>query len=220
MNKIKSFILNIKTNWTEEKTAKSFKITSFFIGFFFNILGIIFVALLKYIVFTDEKKNKYCIRLAVLGFIAETMICTKLFSFWLLKQFNADELASKQYKPTKIEKTYKQKPNKIKQIYVDDFFEKEMYEMNKMFARQQQMFNEMFENFDKNIDTEIAMLEAEKKNDKNKNIKETIIDDGNGYTKKTIEKRTPNSYKKVIKSSYTNYNKNNKNIKKNNQNRK
>ena len=77
MSKIKDCYYNIKDNWNEEKTAKTAKIISFFAGLFGNILGIILVAIWKYVFANNSEKSKYCVRIAFIGWLTNVVICFK-----------------------------------------------------------------------------------------------------------------------------------------------
>ena len=58
-------VKKIRTNdWPDERVNKWAKIASFFTGFIFNLLGIIAVAVWKYIFCNNENKSKYCVRIA------------------------------------------------------------------------------------------------------------------------------------------------------------
>ena len=75
-------VKKIRTNdWPDERVNKWAKIASFFTGFIFNLLGIIAVAVWKYIFCNNENKSKYCVRIAILGMVAEIVLFAKFFAF-------------------------------------------------------------------------------------------------------------------------------------------
>ena len=81
MSKIKNACMKIgsaiKSGWQETNKVRVVRLLAFCIGFIFNILGIIGVAVWKYIFCSDDKKYKYCIRLSVFGMLTEIILYTK-----------------------------------------------------------------------------------------------------------------------------------------------
>ena len=187
MTKVKEFFSNIKDNWNENKTSKLVKILSFVCGLLFGIVGIILVAIWKYIFSNNEEVNKHCIKLSIIGAIAKLIIMTKLCAIHMFgfgfpfNNFNK----SVAYKPMARIAT---------PIEGDDFFDmsfKEMeYNMKKAFEQQERIFNSFFRNFERQFNNGV----------KPKDIKRTekVSVDKDGYQTTKIEEKSPNSYKKVV----------------------
>jgi len=201
VEKVKSCCVGIKENWNENKTAKAVKILCFFVGFFFNIIGIICVAVWKYI-FSNPEKSKYCIRMAFLGMVAEIVLCAKIFTYVLFPSFssNINRAIADEIKAPKIERMHKYKPVHHVGFYFDDFFDKEFERMHRAFEEQQAMFDRMFSDHEQ----EMKRIEKEmenKHNNKDINIKKEIKTE-NGFETKTIEKTGPNSYSQHVSIRY------------------
>ena len=69
----------VKSGWQETNKVRVVRVLAFCIGFVFNIIGIICVAVWKYIFCNDDKKYKYCIRLSIFGMFAEIILYSKCF---------------------------------------------------------------------------------------------------------------------------------------------
>lgn len=199
MSKIKDCYYNIKDNWNEEKTAKTAKIISFFAGLFGNILGIILVAIWKYVFANNSEKSKYCVRIAFIGWLTNVVICFKFFMsdpFYFMNK--------------KMEKMYKKAPISVEKVYIDDFFDREFEEMNKSFKRQRKMFDQFFDfatNEAKNIEQNNKNVKIEEKNNQSKTTKKVIKED-NGFETTIIEETSPIGYTKITTRQYVGNEKN------------
>ena len=210
VEKVKSCCVSIKENWNENKTAKAVKILCFFVGFFFNIIGIICVAVWKYI-FSNPEKSKYCIRMAFLGMVAEIVLCAKIFTYVLFPSFssNINRAIADEIKAPKIERMHKYKPVHHVGFYFDDFFDKEFERMHRAFEEQQAIFDEMFYENRKEMDR-IAKKMDKEFSGKDVQVKKEVKNE-NGFETKTIEKTSPNGYSQHISIRYVGDDKNNKN---------
>ena len=212
MSKVKSFFVNVYN--VLKNSNKTAKIASFFVGFCFNFLGIIFVAVWKLIFSKDEVKNKYCIRLSILGFITKVLICSKIFLFLLFSNLFTDNgfgdkgkmIKHRHYKPVHIS------------VFND--FDKEFgrmhRRMNRMFEEQQRIFDEMFNDSieqQKMFDSEFDKIE--KSNPQDVKVKKEVKNE-NGFETTTIEKTSPNAYSQHTTIKYVGENGNQKNEKLNN----
>jgi len=207
MSKIKDFFTDVKLNWNEEKTARTLRIVSFFVGLCFNVIGIICIAIWKYVFCNNSEKTKHCIKIAILGWITGGIVCIKLFLhdpyYFMEKQ---------------IKKIYKKSPTKIEKVYTDAYFDNEIEQMNRNFEKQRRVFNRFFdamiEENTKQIQEEqrIMMNEVKNKNvveeqviedesKQNKTIKK-VIDHKNGYETTVIEEKSPNSSYKIVTTEY------------------
>ena len=194
MAKVKEFFSNIKDNWNENKTSKLVKILSFVCGLLFGIVGIILVAIWKYIFSNNEEVNKHCIKLSIIGAIAKLIIMTKLCAVHMFGfGFPFNDLEKQNF--------YHPKHHYTKQIDKDDFFDINFREMERdmeqAFRQQERIFNSFFRNFERQFNNGV----------KPKDIKRTekVSVDKDGYQTTKIEEKSPNSYKKVvIKEKYFN----------------
>ncbi len=185
MAKVKNIFLNVTGKLKEQNRIA--KIICFFVGFFFNIVGIVCVLIWKYVFCSNNEKTKYCTRVSILGMIANLIICGKFFSFLFFNNFNKEVKNFNKHYPAVVNSNF---------FGIDDFFEREMIKMNNAFEENQRMMDKMFSESEKNI------------NDKNK-IKKEVKNLGNGYQETIIETSTPNSYKKVVKTEYVGKNEQN-----------
>ena len=190
MKKIKEIVSNAYE--VAKNSNKTAKIISFFVGFFFNIIGIIAVAVWKLIFSKDEKKNKYCIRLSILGLITKVVIFSKIFSFLLFSNLFTDGNWGDKGKGWKYSN---HRPAKISVF--DDFdreFARMHKRMNRIFEEQQKVFDDMFDGATKEqIALEKEMKNIEEKHNKDVQIKKEVKNE-NGFETTTIEKTSPNSY--------------------------
>ena len=195
MSKVKSAILKVGSKLKEQNRVS--KIVCFFIGFFFNLLGIICVAIWKYIFCNNSEKTKYCTRASMLGMLTNLIVCCKIFSFIMFHPFNKKDL-----KPVKH-------PVNItdNSVFFEDFFDREMMRMNKIIENQYKMFDKAFLEQEKEFE-KYQKQNSGKKEDKN--IRKEIRNDKNGYQETIIEKTSPNSYEKIIKKEYIGNKKENK----------
>lgn len=206
MKKIKEIASNAYE--VAKNSNKTAKIISFFVGFFFNIIGVIAVAVWKLIFSKDEKKNKYCIRLSILGFITKLLIFSKICSFLLFSNIFPNDFGNKS-------KTIKHIYHRPVHISVFDDFGREFgrmhRRMNKMFEEQQRIFDDMFDESieeQKIMEKEFDRLEKAKPQDVQ--VKKEVKNE-NGFETTTIEKTTPNSYSQHTTIKYVgDKNKNNK----------
>ena len=213
---IKNIISNIK-NLDDKKKHKIAKIVSFFVGVFFNILGIISVAIWKYLICNKDENSKYCIRLSIFGMIVKCVI----FAHFILTEPSFLKPNIKYYIKTsnnssfpKIQKkqNIKEEPFFIESSFDDDFFnfsfdmDKEFKKMNKIFKKNKAIVDSFFyDNEEENY----------KKNKEKINVKKEVKTK-NGFETTTIEKTGPNSYQKSVNIVYVGDKKkdNKKNIKK------
>ena len=179
-------VKKIRTNdWPDERVDKWAKIASFFTGFIFNLLGIIAVAVWKYIFCNNENKSKYCVRIAILGMVAEIVLFAKFFAF-------------STFGPS-FKHFFKPEP---KPVYIEDIFNSEMRRMNDVFEASRREFDRAMkaqeEEFNKIMaDQAKAVANIEKGDNKVKKVEKKR----NGYKETTIEK-TPGGFKKVVKEEY------------------
>lgn len=178
MVKVKNAFLSVSGKLKEQNRIA--KIICFFVGFCFNILGIVCVLIWKYVFCSNSEKTKYCTRVSILGMVANWIIFCKFFSFLLFNNFNKEVKNFNKHNPVVMNSNF---------FGIDDFFEREMIRMNNVFEENQRMMNKMFIESEKNI------------NDKG-NVRKEVNDLGNGYQETIIESSTPNSYKKVVKTEY------------------
>ena len=195
MSKVKSAILKVGSKLKEQNRAS--KIVCFFIGFFFNLLGIICVAIWKYIFCNNSEKTKYCTRASMLGMLTNLIVCCKIFSFIMFHPFNKKDLKPVKY-PVNITDN---------SVFFEDFFDREMMRMNKIIENQYKMFDKAFLEQEKEFE-KYQKQNSGKKEDKN--IRKEIRNDKNGYQETIIEKTSPNSYEKIIKKEYIGNKKGNK----------
>ena len=195
MSKVKSAILKVGSKLKEQNRVS--KIVCFFIGFFFNLLGIICVAIWKYIFCNNSEKTKYCTRASMLGMLTNLIVCCKIFSFIMFHPFNKKDLKPVKY-PVNITDN---------SVFFEDFFDREMMRMNKIIENQYRMFDKAFLEQEKEFE-KYQKQNSGKKEDKN--IRKEIRNDKNGYQETIIEKTSPNSYEKIIKKEYIGNKKENK----------
>ena len=190
IDKVKKFRTN---DWPDERVNKWAKIASFFTGFIFNILGIIAVAAWKYIFCNNENKSKYCVRIAILGMIAELILCAKFFAF-------------STFGPS-LKYFFKPEP---KPVYIEDIFNSEMRRMNDVFEASRREFDKAMKYHEEEMNKMIAeQAKIAKDAKEGKNVE--VLKDGNvvkkvenknkRYKETTIEK-TPGGFKKVVKEEY------------------
>ena len=193
---------NIKTKIsnfyeTAKESNKTARIISFFAGFIFNILGIIAVAVWKLIFSKSEEKNKYCIRLSILGLITKIIIFSKFLSFLFLSNMFDDKGFKHHH--------HKPRPAIYRSFGFDEFdreFARMHRRMNRVFEEQQKVFDEMFNDAIEEqvaFENEIKKIEKEKPKDVkvNKEVKNE-----NGFETTTIEKTSPNSYQQHTTIKY------------------
>lgn len=199
IDKVKKFRTN---DWPDERVNKWAKIASFFTGFIFNLLGIIAVAVWKYIFCNNENKSKYCVRIAILGMIAEVVLFAKFFAFSTFWPRFGDNFFG-----TYNGVRYKQP---IKPIFIDDIFDGEMERMNKVFEASRREFDKAMkaqeEEFNKMIAEQAQMAQVAKdgKNvevSKDGKVVKKVENKNKRYKETTIEK-TPGGFKKVVKEEY------------------
>ena len=195
MSKIKDFFISIKENWNENKTSKLVKILSFVFGLLFGIIGIILVAIWKYIFSNNEEVNKHCIKLSIIGAIAKLVILTKfcaMHMFGFAFPFNNFEKPNFHHP-----KHYFAKPMEREDFFDMSFKEME-HDIEKAFRKREQIFNSFFYDFEKQFNND-------KKKSKDVKRTEKVYVDKDGFETKKIEEKSPNSYKKVvIKEKYFN----------------
>ena len=212
MTKIKDLYVKIGDKfakvkaWEDGKKHKAAKIISFFVGAFFDLFGVIIVAIWKYLFCSKEENSKYCVRLSIFGMILKCIIFTKLLFATSLPFFaNAESNVNKGHK------YYLEEP-----FSDDDFFNfsfnvgHEIDKMHKRFERQNEMMNAMFREHEK------EMKKIEERESKNINFKKEVKTD-NGYETTTVEKTGPNIYSKSVNIRYVGNGKNS--VKENNENR-
>ena len=210
MTKIKDLYVKIgdefkKVSTLEDtKKHKIAKVVSLLAGAFFDIFGIIAVAVWKYLFCSKEENSKYCIRLAIFGMIIKCIICSKIVFATNLPFFTKHKQTTKQAYQYDVEAPF-----------FDDFFsfnldlDKEIDRMNQRFYRMHTAFNN-------------AMKEQEKEMQKNKTLqsKDTNVRKevkvNNGYETTIVEEKSPNLYSKTVNIRYVGDNKKKENnIKKN-----
>ena len=197
---------NIK-NLDDKKKHKIAKIISFSIGAIFDIIGVIIVAVWKYLFCGKEENSKYCIRLSIFGMIVKYIICAKLMfsSMFPTLDYSTKILYNNNNNNKKIEK-----PFFVEQSFEDDFFDfdfnREIYKMNKAFKKHKAFIDKMFQN-------QVNELEKFDKKDENLNVKKDVKVE-NGFETTTVEKTGPNSYYKDVKIKYIGDKKNNSKSKK------
>ena len=198
MNKIKSFFSKVYN--IAKESNKTARILSFCIGFCFNFLGIIFVAVWKLIFSKDEVKNKYCIRLSILGFITKVIVCSKIFSLLVFSNlFTNDNFSD-------TNKNIKHRYHKPVHISVFNDFDKEFgrmhRRMNRMFEEQQRIFDEMFnDSIEEQQMIEREFDKLEKSNPQDVKVKKEVKNE-NGFETTTIEKTSPNAYSQQTTIKY------------------
>ena len=193
-NKSIDKVKKIRTNdWPDERVNKWAKIASFFTGFIFNLLGIIAVAVWKYVFCNNENKSKYCVRIAILGMIAEVVLFAKFFAF-------------STFGPS-LKYFFKPEP---KPVYIEDIFNSEMRRMNDVFEASRREFDRAMkyheEEMNKMIAEQAKMAQAAKdgKNvevSKDGKVVKKVENKNKRYKKTTIEK-TPGGFRKVVKEEY------------------
>ena len=202
MTKIKDLYVKIgdefkKVSTLEDtKKHKIAKVVSLLVGAFFDIFGIIAVAVWKYLFCSKEENSKYCIRLAIFGMIIKCIICSKILFATNLPFFAKHKQATKQTYQHDVEMPF----------FDDDFFnfnldiDKEIDRMNQRFNRMHMAFNN-------------AMKEQEKEMQKNKTLqsKDTNVRKevkmNNGYETTIVEEKSPNLYSKKVNIRYVGDNK-------------
>ena len=118
MTKIKDLYVKIgdefkKVSTLEDtKKHKIAKVVSLLAGAFFDIFGIIAVAVWKYLFCSKEENSKYCIRLAIFGMIIKCIICSKILFATNLPFFTKQKQATKQAYQYDVEAPF----------FDDDFF--------------------------------------------------------------------------------------------------
>ena len=187
-------VKKIRTNdWPDERVNKWAKIASFFTGFIFNLLGIIAVAVWKYIFCNNENKSKYCVRIAILGMVAELILCAKFFTF-------------STFGPS-FKHFFKPEP---KPVYIEDIFNSEMRRMNDVFEASRREFDRAMkyheEEMNKMIAEQAKMAQAAKEGknvevSKDGKVVKKVENKNKRYKETTIEK-TPSGFKKVVKEEY------------------
>ena len=191
---------NIKTKIsnfyeTAKESNKTARIISFFAGFIFNILGIIAVAVWKLIFSKSEEKNKYCIRLSILGLITKIIIFSKFLSFLFLSNIFDDKGFNHHFKHKPV----------VHSIAFGDFdreFARMHRRMNRVFEEQQKVFDEMFNDaVEEQVAFENEIKKIEKEDPKDVKVNKEVKNE-NGFETTTIEKTSPNSYQQHTTIKY------------------
>lgn len=194
-----SFFKKVK-NLEDQKKHKIAKILSFAIGACFDFLGIIFVAIWKYLFCDKEENSKYCIRLSIFGMIVKCIICAKLFSF--MPTFISSKIEADLQKPLSLHKHINQEEPFFVESFVDDDvfnfdfnIDKEIKKINDSFKKQNALMNKAFKQLRNEID------KNEKKEEKKINVKKNVKRE-NGFETTTIEKTGPQFYQKNVNIRY------------------
>ena len=223
-NFLKNFFKKIE-NLEDTKKHKIAKIISFVVGACFDFLGIVAVAIWKYLFCSKEQNSKYCIRLSIFGMIVKYIVFAKLLFSFTLPVFakKIETYYNKPYSFSNYEtpNNYKINNKKTKYSYKipyeeepfflesfnDDIFDfsfdmdRELKKINESFKKQTAIMNKII----KEQQDEIDKINAQK--EKKLNIKKDVKTE-NGYETTTIEKTGPNIYQKSVNVRYVGNNKN------------
>ena len=241
-NKILEFFKRIISciNGLEENTkSRIVKIICFFCGLFFSVVGVFVVAIWKWIFSSKDEKNKYCIRLALLGFLLKILF----FSHSLL--FGAYYPNMHNFNKAFFGKKYDKNLNKSLEndffedfndfeindnfdefkdnffnnfVYVDPF--KVMINTHNSIVKQHEKMMKDFQDSEEEFDKLLSNQEKVKKDTKidNSNIENGKESDNDIKIKKekkdgwdivSIEQKKPNSYKKQVRATFSSKNINN-----------
>ena len=199
-------VKKIRTNdWPDERVNKWAKIASFFTGFIFNLLGIIAVAVWKYIFCNNENKSKYCVRIAILGMVAELICFCKFAPMTMFSNpVFGDHFIGKY---TRVRDRH---PRPAQPVFVDDVFNAEMRRMNDVFEASRREFDRVMKHHEEEMNkmmaeqAKMAQAAKEGKNvevSKDGKVVKKVENRNKRYKETTIEK-TPGGFKKVVKEEY------------------
>ena len=204
MSKIKNACMKIgsaiKSGWQETNKVRVVRLLAFCIGFIFNILGIIGVAVWKYIFCNDDKKYKYCIRLSIFGMLTEIILCTKCLFVSSAPMYDFAFGGN----------DFMKSANRIMERNMRDFdrdfarIERQMVKDRKQLERQIEKAMKENNNISTNKDgikTAGVICENGNCKDIKPEVKRTRSEK-NGWVNETITETTPNSYMHIETSSY------------------
>ncbi|GEM_PF-3324456 len=187
MSKVKNFFIDVKNNWNESKSSKLAKILSFVFGLLFGLIGIILVAIWKYIFSNNEEVNKHCIKLAIIGAITKFIICSKIIAMQMFGW--SFPINSHNEKPI-FHKPHHHFVRTMNDF--DSFFTRNFIEIDRA-------FEEAFENQERMFSNAMKEMENfEKEAQKNTKRTKKVSIDKDGTKKTIIEEQNPRFYKKVV----------------------
>ena len=188
----------VKSGWQETNKVRVVRVLAFCIGFVFNIIGIICVAVWKYIFCNDDKKYKYCIRLSIFGMFAEIILYSKCFFVSSAPVYDFAFGGNDLFRSA----------NRIMERNMRDFdreferIERQMVRDRKILEKQIERAmkdNNAFENG--GIKSSNFACDGEKCKDIKPEVKRTRSEK-DGWVNETVTKTTPNSYMQVSTASY------------------
>ena len=195
---VSKIVIKIKSEWHNANKIRIMRFLAFCIGFVFNIIGIICVAVWKYIFCNDDKKYKYCIRLSIFGMFAEIILCSKCFFVSSVPVYDFAFGGNDLFRSA----------NRIMERNMRDFdreferIERQMVRDRKILEKQIERAmkdNNAFENGD--IKSSNFACDGEKCKNIKPEVKRTRSEK-DGWVNETVTETTPNSYTQVSTASY------------------
>ena len=188
----------IKSGWQETNKIRVVRLLAFCIGFIFNILGIIGVAVWKYIFCNDDKKYKYCIRLSIFGMLTEIMLCTKCLFVSSAPMYDFAFGGN----------DFMKSANRIIARNMKDF-DREFERIERQMVKDRKQLEKQIEKAMKDnraqskdgIKTDGVICENGDCKDIKPEVKRTRSEK-DGWVNETITETTPNSYMQISTSSY------------------
>ena len=204
MSKVKGACIKvgsaIKSGWHNANKIRIMRFLAFCAGFLFNILGIIGVAVWKYIFCSDENKCKYCIRLSIFGMLTEIILCTKCLFVTSVPMYD--------YSFPMWGNDFMNSANKMISRNMRDF-DREFARIEKKMARDKRMLERQIEDavksnhqpMNNNGNINVVACEGDKCKDVTPEVKRTRSEK-DGWINETITETTPHSYMQISTSSY------------------
>lgn len=197
MTNFKNLYMKIKEKFArvsmleDTKKHKMAKIISFLLGTFFDLFGVLLVAIWKYLFCNKEENSRYCIRLSMFGMILKFLVCSKM-----LFTTNLPFFTEKKQNVRKI-----QQHGTTESLFDDDFFTFSI-DIDKEINKINQRFQKMNEIFDRAMaEQEKEMQQITSRENKDSNVKKEVKIE-NGYKTTTLEKTSPRSYTKSVSIRY------------------
>ena len=189
---------SIKSGWQETNKVRVVRLLAFCVGFIFNILGIIGVAVWKYIFCNDDKKYKYCIRLSIFGMLTEIMLCTKCLFVSSAPMYDFAFGGN----------DFMKSANRIIERNMRDF-DREFARIERQMVKDRKQLEKQIEKAMKDnraqskdgIKTDGVICENGDCKDIKPEVKRTRSEK-DGWVNETITETTPNSYMQISTSSY------------------